>query len=360
MNRLGGIRRGGPKGLTGVLARIATSAAIALAAAGSFVAPASAAGELNLYSSRHYDTDERLYSEFEEKTGIKINRIEGNADELIQRIKSEGRNSPADVLLTVDAGRIWRAEQMGIFQPVSTEYLEARIPSHLRHPDGLWYGFSQRARIIFYDKDRVSPLQIQTYDDLADPALKGMVCTRSSSNVYMLSLMAAQIEHKGEQGAKDWAAGVYENRARDPQGGDTDQLRAIVSGECGVALANTYYFARALRSEVKGLGETEIAKIGWIFPNQSTTGAHVNISGAGVVATAPNKENAVKFLEYLASDSAQAYFSAGNDEYPAVPGVELSASVARLGLFRQDTMNLAKLGENQPLAQKLYDEVGYK
>ncbi|MDF1791946.1 MAG: Fe(3+) ABC transporter substrate-binding protein [Thalassobaculaceae bacterium] len=357
MNRLGGLR--GVR-VSGLLARIGAAALLMAAANGFAATGAQASGELNLYSSRHYDTDERLYSEFEEKTGITINRIEGNADELIQRIKSEGANSPADVLLTVDAGRIWRAQQMDIFQPVHTDFLEARIPSYLRHPDGLWYGFSQRARIIFYDKARISPTQIQTYDALADPALKGMVCTRSSSNIYMLSLMAAQIEHKGEEGAKTWAAGVYANRAREPQGGDTDQLRGIASGECAVAVANTYYFARTLRSEVKGLDETQVAKIGWVFPNQSTTGAHVNISGAGVIKTAPNKENAIKFLEYLASDSAQAYFSAGNDEYPAVPGVELSESVAKLGLFRQDTMNLAKLGENQPLAQKVYDEVGYK
>ncbi|MEQ8584756.1 MAG: Fe(3+) ABC transporter substrate-binding protein [Thalassobaculaceae bacterium] len=357
MNLTGGMTRGR---VSALVARAGLAAVLVAGFAGIAATGAMAQGELNLYSSRHYDTDERLYTEFEEKTGITINRIEGKADELIERIKSEGRNSPADILLTVDAGRIWRAEQMDLLQPVETEFLNARIPAYLRHPDGLWYGFSQRARIIFYDRERVSPTQIQTYDDLADPALKGMVCTRSSSNIYMLSLMAAQIEHKGEQAAKDWAAGVYENRARDPQGGDTDQLRGIASGECAVAVANTYYFARALRKDVKGLDETEIAKIGWVFPNQSTTGAHVNISGAGVVATAPNKENAVKFLEYLASESAQAYFSAGNDEYPAVPGVELSESVAQLGLFRQDTMNLAKLGENQPTAQKLYDEVGYK
>lgn len=357
MNLTGGLTRGR---VSALVARAGLAAVLVAGFAGIAPTGAMAQGELNLYSSRHYDTDERLYTEFEEKTGITINRIEGRADELIERIKSEGRNSPADILLTVDAGRIWRAEQMDLLQPVETEFLNARIPAYLRHPDGLWYGFSQRARIIFYDRERVSPTQIQTYDDLADPALKGMVCTRSSSNIYMLSLMAAQIEHKGEQAAKDWAAGVYENRARDPQGGDTDQLRGIASGECAVAVANTYYFARALRKDVKGLDETEIAKIGWVFPNQSTTGAHVNISGAGVVATAPNKENAVKFLEYLASESAQAYFSAGNDEYPAVPGVELSESVAQLGLFRQDTMNLAKLGENQPTAQKLYDEVGYK
>lgn len=357
MNLTGGMTRGRVAALA---ARAGLAAVLVAGFAGIAATGAMAQGELNLYSSRHYDTDERLYTEFEEKTGITINRIEGKADELIERIKSEGQNSPADILLTVDAGRIWRAQQMDLLQSVETEFLNARVPAHLRHPDGLWYGFSQRARIIFYDRERVSPTQIQTYDDLADPSLKGMVCTRSSSNIYMLSLMAAQIEHKGEQAAKDWAAGMYENRARDPQGGDTDQLRGIASGECAVAVANTYYFARAMRKEVKGLDETQIAKIGWVFPNQSTTGAHVNISGAGVVATAPNKENAVKFLEYLASESAQAYFSAGNDEYPAVPGVELSESVAKLGLFRQDTINLAKLGENQPTAQKLYDEVGYK
>ena len=325
-----------------------------------FIGLAEAAGELNLYSSRHYDTDERLYSEFEEKTGIKINRIEGKADELIERIKSEGRNSPADVLMTVDAGRLWRADQLGLFQPVASDVLDARIPTYLRHPAGHWYGFSQRARIIFYDKERVSPEQLTTYASLADPSLKGMVCTRSSGNIYMLSLMASTIEHIGADAAKTWAEGLYANRARDPQGGDTDQLRGIASGECAVAVANTYYFARAIRKDVRGLNENAIARIGWVFPDQNTTGAHVNISGAGVVASAPNKANAIKFLEYLASPEAQAYFSAGNDEYPAVPGVELSESVARLGLFRQDTINLAKLGENQPQAQMIYDQIGYE
>ncbi len=335
---------------------VALTAALTLGLAG----VAEASGELNLYSSRHYDTDERLYTEFEEQTGIKINRIEGKADALIERIASEGKNSPADVLLTVDAGRLWRADQKALFQPVQSDFLDARIPSYLRHPDGHWFGFSQRARIIFYDKQRIQPGQITTYADLADPSLKGMVCTRSSSNIYMLSLMAATIEHLGAEAAKDWAEGMYANRARDPQGGDTDQLHGIASGQCAVAVSNTYYFARAIRKDVKGLDENAVAGIGWVFPNQDTTGAHVNISGAGVVANAPNKENAIKFLEYLASESAQAYFSAGNDEYPAVPGTELSESVARLGLFRQDTINLARLGENQPEAQKLYDQIGYK
>lgn len=336
------------------------AAALTAVLLGGAAAPALAQGELNLYSSRHYDTDESLYSDFEEATGITINRIEGKADQLIQRIQSEGENSPADVLLTVDAGRLWRADQLGLFQPVDSDVLNGRVPSHLRHPNGHWFGFSQRGRIIFYDKERIDPNQVSTYQSLADPELEGMVCTRSSSNIYMLSLMASMIEHVGPTLAQDWAEGLWANRARDPEGGDTDQLRGIASGQCAVAVANTYYFARALRKEVSGLGSDEIAKIGWVFPNQNTTGAHVNISGGGVAKHAPNRENAVKFLEYLASKQAQEYFSAGNDEYPAVPGVGLSDSVAQLGLFRQDTLNLEVLGRNQPEAQRIYDLVGYK
>ena len=325
-----------------------------------FVGQAQAAGELNLYSSRHYDTDERLYSQFEEKTGIKINRIEDKADALIARMKAEGKNSPADVLLTVDAGRLWRADQAGLLQPVQSDMLDARVPQWLRHPDGHWYGFSQRIRILFNDKNKVDPMDISTYESLADPKLKGKVCTRSSGNIYMLSLMASLIEHHGEEKAKAWAEGVWNNRARDPAGGDTDQLRGIASGECAVSVSNTYYFARALRKQVRGLDEDAMAKIGWVFPNQETTGSHANISGAGVAKHSPNRENAIKFLEYLASDEAQEYFSAGNDEYPAVMGVGLSPSVAKLGIFRSDTLNLSALGENQTQAQKLYDQIGYK
>lgn len=333
----------------------------AVTATAAFAAtPVLAAGELNLYSSRHYDTDERLYSNFEEKTGIKINRIEDGADKLIERIKAEGANSPADVLLTVDAGRLWRADEAGLLQPVESEVLEERIPANLRHPDGHWYGLSQRVRVIFYDKTKVDPSEIQTYEDLADPKFEGMICTRSSGNIYMLSLMASIIEAQGEEAAEDWARGVYANRARDPQGGDTDQLRGIASGECAIAISNTYYFARALRKDVSGLDDQAMQNIGWVFPNQQDRGAHSNISGAGVVATAPNRENAIKFLEYLASDEAQAYFSAGNDEYPAVPGVALSDSVAELGMFKVDEVNLSVLGENQPAAQRIYDRVGYK
>ncbi len=323
-------------------------------------AHAEAAGELNLYSSRHYDTDERLYSDFEKETGIKINRIEDKADALIERMKAEGANSPADVLLTVDAGRLWRADQAGLLQPVTSDTLNARIPEWLRHPKGHWYGFSQRLRIVFYDKNKVDPMDIQTYASLADPKMKGMVCTRSSGNIYMLSLMSSIIAHKGPDMAAKWAEGVWNNRARDPAGGDTDQLRGIAAGECAVAVSNTYYFARALRKDVKGLDNGAMSRIGWVFPNQGSSGAHANISGAGVAKHAPNKANAVKFLEYLASDAAQQYFSAGNDEYPAVMGVGLSDSVAKLGIFRSDTLNLSALGENQPDAQKIYDRVGYK
>jgi iron(III) transport system substrate-binding protein len=335
---------------------IAAAAGLAITVTGQ----AQAAGELNLYSSRHYDTDERLYSRFEELTGIKINRLEDNADALIERMKAEGEQSPADILLTVDAGRLWRADQAGLLQPVQSEVLENRIPAWLRHPDGHWYGFSQRIRILFYDKDKVDPMDIATYESLADPKMKGKVCTRSSGNIYMLSLMAAIIEHQGADKAKAWAEGVWNNRARDPAGGDTDQLRGIVSGECAVAVSNTYYFARALRTDVRGLDGEAMARIGWVFPNQATTGSHSNISGAGVAKHAPNRENAIRFMEYLASDEAQEYFSAGNDEYPAVMGVGLSPSVAKLGIFRSDTLNLSALGENQAEAQRIYDQVGYK
>ncbi|MEL6264142.1 MAG: Fe(3+) ABC transporter substrate-binding protein [Pseudomonadota bacterium] len=332
---------------------MAATATLALLAAGQ----AQAEGELNLYSSRHYDTDERLYTGFTEATGIKINRIEGKADALIARLEAEGENSPADVLLTVDAGRIWRADQAGLLAPIESDVLEARIPAHLRHPEGHWFGFSQRARIFFYAKDRVDTPPT-TYEALADDAFEGRICARSSSNIYMLSLMASIIDEHGEDVARDWGQGLYDNLARRPQGGDTDQLRGLVSGECDIVVSNTYYFARAIGGEVDGVSEG-LETIGWVFPNQSDRGAHVNISGGAVLANAPNRENAIKFLEYLASDQAQQYFSDGNNEYPAVPGVALGPNVAAMGLFRQDDRNLSVLGENQPKAQQLWDEIGY-
>jgi len=332
-----------------------TALALVLTASAAF-----AEGEVNIYSSRHYDTDERLYSDFTDATGITVNRIEGNADELIERMKAEGANSPADILITVDAGRIWRAEEAGLLSPVVSETLDARIPAALRDPAGHWFGFSTRARVIFFDKDKVANPP-QTYAALADPAYKGMVCMRSASNIYSLSLLASIIAHDGEEAARTWAQGVKDNLAREPEGGDTDQLRGILSGQCPIAISNTYYFARAIRTEVEGLTKADgFDRIGWTFPDQGANGTHVNISGAGVATNAPNRDNAIAFLEYLASDQAQAYFADGNDEYPVVEGVALAASVAGLGTFTRDDLNLAELGRNQALAQTIYNDLGWK
>jgi iron(III) transport system substrate-binding protein len=338
---------------TRALALLASVAALA-----AFAAPARAEGEVNIYSSRHYDTDERLYSDFTEATGIKINLIEGKEDELIERMKAEAANSPADVFITADAGRLWRADQAGLLSAVESEVLNERVPESLRHPEGHWFGISKRARVIFYDKDKVSEPP-QTYAALADPKYKGLLCARSSSNIYMLSLLGAYIAHNGDEAAKAWAQGLKDNLARDPQGGDTDQLRGIVSGECGIAIANTYYFARGIAGQVDGLTEG-IDKIGVVFPDQDGNGTHVNISGAGVTAHAPNRDNAVKLLEYFTSDSAQAYFANGNNEYPVVDGVAASSVVEGLGSFKADTLNLNELGKNQARAQEIYNEVGYK
>lgn len=320
--------------------------------------PVYAEGEVNLYSSRHYDTDERLYSDFEEQTGIKVNRIEGKADELITRMQSEGKNSPADILLTVDTSRLERAKAAGVLQSVDSTVLENNVPAYLQDDENQWFGFSQRARILFYDKNDVQDPPM-TYQDLADPKYKGMVCIRSSSNVYTQTITAALIAHLGEEAVADWAAAVVDNFARNPQGGDTDQLRGIVSGECDIAMSNTYYFGRAIRRPVKGLSDS-IDMIGWVFPNQDTIGAHMNLSGGGVAKNAPNKDNAILFLEYLVSESAQKYFSAGNDEYPAVPGVGLSPSVASLGFFKPDDLDASAIADNVAAAQKLLNASGWK
>jgi iron(III) transport system substrate-binding protein len=315
---------------------------------------------LNLYSSRHYQTDEALYANFTKLTGIKINRIEAGEDPLIERIRNEGERSPADVLLTVDAGRLWRAQQLGFFQPVKSTVLEQRIPASLREPSGLWYGFSTRARVIAYNKAKVKADEIATYESLADPKWKGRICMRSSTNIYNLSLMGALIDHLGEAKAEQWAQGVKANLARDPKGGDSDQLKSVAAGECDVTISNQYYYARMLRSQKPD--EREAAeKIGVVFPNQSSWGTHVNISGAGVMKNAPNKEAAIKFLEYLASDEAQRYFAEGNNEWPVVTGVRTDNPVLKmLGEFKRDALNVAVLGRNQPDSQKIYDRVAWK
>lgn len=335
-----------------------TSSVLAGALAATIATSAAAEGELNIYSSRHYDTDEQLYSDFEAATGITINRIEGKADELIARMAAEGENSPADVLITVDTSRLSRAKDAGALQSIDSPVLEARVPAYLQDDDNQWFGFSQRSRIIFYDKETVSNPPL-TYLDLADPAYQGMVCIRSSKNTYNQTLLASIITHHGADKALAWAEGVVANMARDPQGGDTDQIRGIISGECKIAVGNSYYFARAIRKDVKGVSENR-EQIGWVFPSQNTEGAHMNLSGGGVAAHAPNRDNAIKFLEYLASDSAQRYFSAGNDEYPAVPGVGLAPSIAALGHFKPDDVNLSDVAANLPEAQKIFNQVGWR
>jgi iron(III) transport system substrate-binding protein len=315
---------------------------------------------LNLYSSRHYQTDEALYSGFTKATGIKVNRIEAGEDALIERIRNEGERSPADVLVTVDAGRLWRAEQLGLFQPVKSTVLEARIPQSFREPGGLWFGFSLRARLIAYNKAKVKAGELTSYEDLADPKWKGRVCMRSSSNIYNLSLMGALIDHLGEAKAEAWARSVRNNLAREPKGGDTDQLKSVAAGECDVTISNQYYYARLARSQ-KADERAVAEKVAVVFPNQSSWGTHVNVSGAGVMKNAPHREAAIRFLEYLASDEAQRYFADGNNEWPVVPSVQVVNPVlSAFGAFKVDPLNVAVLGRNQPSAQKLYDRVAWK
>jgi iron(III) transport system substrate-binding protein len=315
---------------------------------------------VNVYSGRHYQTDEALYAGFTRATGIKVNRIEASEDAIIERIRNEGERSPADVMITVDAGRLWRADQLGLFQPVKSATLEKRIPESLRHPDGHWFGFSTRARVIAYNKARVKPGEISTYEELADPKWKGRVCMRSSTNVYNLSLMGALIDHLGEARAEAWAKGVRENLAQEPKGGDTDQLKAVAASLCDVTVSNQYYYARLARSTKPD--EKQVAEqLAIVLPNQASWGTHVNISGAGVLKQAPHREAAVKFLEYLASDDAQRYFADGNNEWPAVRGVNVDNPVLNaLGDFKADRLNVAVLGKNQPSSQKIYDRVAWK
>ena len=332
---------------------------LTLVLAGLFSANATAQ-ELNLYSSRHYQTDEALYSGFTKATGIKLNRIEAGEDPLIARIINEGASGPADVLVTVDAGRLWRAEQAGLFQPIQSKVLAERLPANMLASGNQWFGFSARARVIVYNKLTVNPADVQSYEDLASPKMKGKVCTRSGGHIYNLSLMSALIEHNGEARAEQWAKGVVDNFARTPKGGDTDQIKAVASGECGVAISNSYYYVRLLKS-TKPEDRKVIAATGLIWPNQKTTGTHMNVSGAGVIKTAKNKDAAIKFLEYLTSNEAQTYFAEGNNEWPVVKGAALNnKALASLGTFRMDTLNIGVLGKNQPAAQKIFDRVGYK
>ncbi|RAI04421.1 Fe(3+) ABC transporter substrate-binding protein [Acuticoccus sediminis] len=314
------------------------------------------AEEVNVYSSRHYDTDDAFFAAFTEKTGITVNRIEDDADVLIERIRSEGDLGAADVFITVDVGRLARADDAAIFQPLDVDVVKEVVPANLHTKD--WTAFSRRARIIFYDKADVTDPP-QTYDDLADPKYKGLICTRSSSNVYMQSLLASIIVNEGEEKARAWAEGVKNNLARDPEGGDTDQLRGLVSGECDIALSNHYYFARGLSGEVAGLTEG-VDGIGIVWPNQETNGTHINISGIGVAKYAPHPEAARKLIEFTLTPEAQGLLASDNNEFPVLEGVPASEAVASMGEFTPDTVDIGKVAAASSAAQKIYNEVGYK
>jgi len=322
-------------------------------------APAPEAGSLNVYTARHYDADTLVYDGFTKATGIKVNRLEMKPDQLVERMKAEGGASPADVILMADAGALWRAEAAGLFQPVTTPTLEKRIPVALRDPKGQWWGFTRRARVIAYDKAAVKPEEVATYAALAGPRFKGQVCVRSSDNVYNLSLMAALIEHWGEPKALEWAKGVVANMARAPQGGDIDQIRAVEAGACQVALTNTYYYLR-LAASPDAADKAAAARVGMSFPEQAGVGTHMNISGGGVAAHAPNKAAALKFLDYLSSDEAQAIFAGDNHEYSVVVGVTSPPDVAAYANFKADPMAVTVYGERQAQAQSVYDKAGWR
>ncbi|KYG60086.1 Fe(3+) ABC transporter substrate-binding protein [Planococcus maritimus] len=315
--------------------------------------------EVNLYTARHYDVDDELYKKFEEETGIKVNVIKGEADELLERIKREGDATQADLFLTADAGRLHRAKEDGILQSVSSDVLDEQVPANFQDEDQVWYGLTKRARVIMYDKEKVDPSELSTYEALAEDEWAGRVLIRSSENIYNQSLFASLIELNGEEEAKEWAAGMVDNFARDPEGGDRDQAKAIAAGVGDVAIMNTYYYGQMLNSEDPE--EVKVAEsLGVFFPNQDTTGTHVNVSGAGVVKSSKNKENAIQLLEFLSAPEAQETFASANYEYPVNESVEPTELLQSWGDFKEQDISMSALGENNAQAILLFNEVGWK
>ena len=321
---------------------------------------------LNLYSARHYQTDEALYADFTKATGIKINRVDADDAGILARLKAEGAASPADVIMLVDVARLWKGDAEGLFMPIKSPALEKAIPAPLRAkatPDGTtWFSFSTRARVTVFDKTKVKKADVDTYEDLGDVKNKGLLCTRSGSHPYNLSLFGAVAEHVGDVKTEAWLKGMVANMARAPKGGDTDQIRAVAAGECGIAITNTYYVARLMRSD-KPEDKAVMEKISVVFPNQESWGTHMNVSGAAVAKNAKNTANAVRFMEYLASPTAQDYFANGNNEYPTVLGVKLTnKALADMsgGTFKQEALPVAAIGASQVKIQQMLDRVGYK
>ncbi|RYG31270.1 MAG: Fe(3+) ABC transporter substrate-binding protein [Burkholderiales bacterium] len=315
-------------------------------------------GVLNIYSSRHYDADLQLYKAFTDETGVKVNLIEADADALIARIQSEGEFSPADILLTVDAGRLWRAEEAKILSPIESSVLAQRIPAEFSHPQKLWYGFSTRARIIIYNKAGGLPAPLADYADLANAAHRGKVCMRSSSNIYNVSLLASIISHEGVPAAEAWTKGVVANFARGPEGNDSSMIEAVAAGTCQISIVNSYYLARFIASQDPA--QHKVAEgVATVFPNHAGRGTHVNISGGGVPVHAPNRANAIRFLEFMSSDAAQEILTHGNHEYPVVAGIAQDAAVNKLGTFKRDTLDVSQLGVNQTEAVQIFDRAGW-
>ena len=336
-------------------------AGLALLAAGAPPALAQQQGEVNLYSSRHYDSDRVLYDAFTRETGIRVRLIEGDADQLIERIRNEGANSPADVFITVDAARLARAAGAGVLQPFRSQSVEQRVPAGLRDAEGMWFAVSQRARVVMYDKQKGAPEGLTRYEGLADPKFRNQLCVRGAAHPYNVSLAASILAADGPEKTEEWARGVVANMARPPQGGDRDQFRAIPAGQCGLAIANTYYLAgigASERAEDKAL----FARIGVVFPNQALgdRGAHVNISGAGLVKTAPNRDAAARFLEFLVTDKAQETFALGNMEYPAVAEAPLHPALRALGGFRGEPVDAARTNAHAAQALQIMQRAGWR
>lgn len=323
---------------------------------------------VNLYSARHYATDEALYSGFTKATGIKINRVDADDAGILARLKAEGSASPADVILLVDAARLYRGEVDGLFQPIKSKVLEGAIPANLRskpEADGgiAWFGLSTRARVIVYNKVKVNREDVDTYEELGDPKNKGKLCIRSGSHPYNLSLFGAVTEHMGEQKTEEWLKGVVANLARDPKGGDTDQIKAVASGECQIGVTNSYYLARLMRSS-KPEDIAVASKVGVVFPNQQSWGTHMNVAGGAMAKYAKNQANAIKFMEYLASPEAQNYFANGNNEWPTAKGVNIDNPALKAMTngqpFKSETIPISAVGANVTKVQQMLDRVGFK
>ncbi|WP_300543398.1 extracellular solute-binding protein [Maricaulis sp.] len=315
---------------------------------------------VNVYSARHYRSDAAVYEAFTQATGIEINLIEANGDQLIERVRADGARSPADVIVTVDAARLHRAEEAGLFAQTEFSEFVPAVPANLVDPDGYWIGFAKRARVIAYSSSRVQPGEIETYEDLADPRWDDRICVRQSGNAYNQSLLASIVARLGEDEAEAWAAGIVDNMARPPQGGDIAQIQGVAAGDCDVAITNHYYYALMANSG-EAANRAAAGAVTLFFPNQDSSGAHVNISGAGIAANAPHPEEAREFIAFLLTPDAQRMFAEMTNEIPVVEGVEWdNPTLEAMMPFTGDSRNVSELGDHNATAQRIFDRVGWQ